>query len=62
MNQIAIAIKLNDQQILIGAQWSTIRTFKAMTRLKLARLKRRWRDSIVAVAEIIIPLPHGAAV
>jgi hypothetical protein len=61
MNTIAIAIKINERQMMIGAQWPTSRTLKSMVQLKLARLKRRWRDGVMAMAEIIIPLPSVAA-
>jgi hypothetical protein len=36
MNQIAIAIKINERRMMIGAQWPTSRTLKSMARLTAA--------------------------
>jgi hypothetical protein len=62
MNQIAIAIKINQRHMLIGATWPTKETFKAIARLKMERVKRKIEEATLKVAMAIIPMPQCAAV
>ena len=62
MNTIAIAIKLNERQVLIGATWPTIETLKALAQYKLARLKRKAQQVAFDLAMAIIPMPQVGAV
>lgn len=62
MNQIAIAIKLNERQMIVGATWPTIETLKALARHKLADLKRKIQQATLDVAIAIIPMPQVRAV
>lgn len=62
MNQIAIAIKLNERQVIVGATWPTIETLKALARRNLAGLKRRVEEAALQVAMSIIPMPQMRAV
>lgn len=50
MNQIAIAIRINDRATMISAQWPKAATLKTMARYKLGRLKRKARNIIKRVA------------
>lgn len=61
MNQIAIAIKLNDRKMFIGATWPTIETLKAVARYKLAGIKRKIDEAALRVVMAIIPMPKCAA-
>jgi hypothetical protein len=61
MNTIALGIKLNDRHMIVGAQWPTKATLKAMARLKLARLKRKADRFIERLAMAIVPMPQCAA-
>ncbi len=56
MNQMAIAIKLNDRQFLIGAQWPTRATLKA-----IAQFKRKAQEALAQMVTAIIPMPQVAA-
>ncbi len=53
MNEIAIAIKVNDHRFFIGAQWPTMRTLAC-------RLKRNMRAIAHNMAMAFIPLPSAA--
>lgn len=60
MNTIAIAIKINERQMIFGASWATKATLKALARYKLAGLKRKIEGAALKVAMAIIPLPQYA--
>ena len=53
MNEVAIAIKLNDRRFFVGARWPTMRTLAY-------RLKRNIRDIAHNMAMAFIPLPSVA--
>ncbi len=53
MNEIAVAIKLNDRRFIIGARWPTMRTLAY-------RLKRNIQDIAHSMAMAFIPLPSVA--
>ena len=53
MNEIAIAIKLNDRRFFVGARWPTMRTLAY-------RLKRNIRDIAHNMTMAFIPLPSVA--
>ena len=55
MNEIAIAIKVNDHRFFIGAQWPTMRTLAY-------RLKRNMRAIAHNMAMAIMPLPAGVVI
>ncbi len=55
MNEIAIAIKLNDHRFIIGARWPTMRTL-------VWRLKRNIQDIAHNMAMAIVPLPCAAVI
>ncbi len=61
MNQIAIAIKLNERQVIVGVTWPTKTTLKALGCLKLGRLKCSIQQAAFKMAMAIIPLPQCAA-
>ena len=52
MNEIAIAIKLNDHRFIIGARWPTMRTLTC-------RLKINIRAIAHNMAMAIMPLPSA---
>lgn len=62
MNTIAIAIKINEWQVLIGAEWPTMPTLKALVRLKLDQLKYKAKQVTFNLAMVIIPMPRVRAV
>jgi len=55
MNEIAIAIQLNDHRFIIGARWPTMRTLAY-------QLKRNIQAIAHNMAMAIMPLPSGLAI